>query len=215
MKLLQRICLSFFALFCTLLIHSCGAEPKPVVAAKNPDITATISTDLGDIKVKLFTSKTPISVVNFVNLAQRGYYNGSNFHRVISGFVSQGGKHASGIATPGYTIKNETYTENPAISELKHGKAGMLAMARTSIPHSNGAQWYITHAATASLDGLYTVFGEVTEGLEIATTLKEGTKIKSVVITSDASNLLKTHQGLIKTWNMILDQSFKDLSPAQ
>lgn len=215
MKSLKLISFSAFITFSTLFISSCGAEPKAKSAAKIPDIHATISTEVGDIKVKLFSSKAPISVTNFVNLAQRGFYKGSNFHRVVPGFVSQAGMHASGVQTPGYTIKNETYTENPDIIDLKHSKAGILAMARTAIPHTNGAQWYITHQATSSLDGLYTVFGEVTEGLEIAINLRQGTKINSVTITSEASVLLKQNKGLVKAWNIILDEKFENLTPAK
>lgn len=194
-----------------LLLSSCGAEPRPAESVSSTDITATIKTSAGDIEVKLYAAKTPVSVANFVNLAQRGYWDGSNFHRVVPGFVTQGGKHSSGVATPGYTIKNETYTENPEISDLKHHKSGMLSMARTSQLHTNGAQWYITHRATPSLDGGYTVFGEVTKGLDTAINMQQGAQIISVTITSDASALTNQLKDQIKTWNSILDKNFPDL----
>jgi peptidylprolyl isomerase len=130
---------------------------------------------------------------------------------VVEDFVSQGGKHMSGAPTPGYTIKNETYTENPAIAELKHSKAGMLAMARTMRPHTNGAQWYITHDQIKDLDGDYTVFGEVTKGLDIALKLNTGTKITDVSISSDTSQVYKVYKDRIKEWNAILDRNFFNL----
>ncbi|MDB9742031.1 peptidylprolyl isomerase [Akkermansiaceae bacterium] len=211
MKTLNTVAFLLFAFFIT----SCGAEPAPKKhELTGKELTATIFTDIGDIKVILYAEKTPVTVANFVNLAQRGYYNGSNFHRVVPGFVSQGGMHPSGNPRPGYTIKNETYTENSEIAELKHSKAGMLSMARTNQLHTNGSQWYITHDATPSLDGKYTVFGEVTEGLDLALKMNQGTLIKKIEITSDASELLKLEAENVKMWNKVLDANFPDLAPA-
>ena len=210
----------FLTTILTLLsvaILSCSAQDKPEGAKANTanlkDINAIIKTADGDIHIKLYASKTPVTVANFCNLAQRGYYVGSDFHRVVPGFVSQGGKHMSGAASPGYTIKNETYTENPKIAELKHSKAGMLSMARTQVPHTNGAQWYITHSATPALDGQYTVFGEVTKGLEIATNLKRGTAMKDIIITDDTTPLYATQKENLAAWNKVLSERFFKLRP--
>lgn len=212
---MQQITLKFLSIFCVFLC-SCGAENTPKEAEEDTlgeTINATITTVSGEIKVKLYAEKTPVTVANFVNLAERGYWTNSNFHRVVAGFVSQGGKHNSGIARPGYTIKNETYTENPLLKDLKHSHAGILAMARTAIPHSNGCQWYITHKATPNLDGDYTVFGEVTSGLETAVNLKQGDKILSIKITSDTAKIKQLHKKQIAEWNTILDINFDDLVP--
>jgi len=119
---------------------------KEEVVAENKDITsieAVIKTTKGDIHIKLYADKTPVTVANFCNLALRGYYQETVFHRVIPGFVSQAGQHKSGSRDPGYTINNETYTENPEIKDLKHDKKGMLSMARLPAKHTNGSQFYI------------------------------------------------------------------------
>lgn len=196
-----------------LCLASCGAEPSTQQAdvKQLEDITATIHTNDGDIEILLYASKTPVTVANFVTLAERGFWEGSNFHRIVQGFVSQGGKHKAGSPSPGYTIRNETYTENPGIAGLTHSKAGMLSMARQPANHTNGCQWYITHAATGHLDGAYTVFGEVTKGLEIALKLRQGTLIKDVKITSDSAPIKAAYKAQIATWNTTLDTKFDDL----
>lgn len=209
---MKKIIFTLLALFSSCFV-SCGTETTPDQGKKKQleDISAVIKTEKGDISVTLYASKTPVTAANFVNLAERGYWEGSNFHRVIRGFVSQGGKHKSGIASPGYNIKNETYTENPAIAGLTHSKAGMLSMARLPAKHTNGSQWYITHAPTANLDGAYTVFGEVTKGLEIALNLAQGTKIIDVKITSNTTAIKDAYKEQMAQWNTALDKNFDDL----
>jgi cyclophilin family peptidyl-prolyl cis-trans isomerase len=141
---------------------------------------AIIQTDKGDINVELYGAQEPLTVANFVKLAQAGFYKGLTFHRVESGFVIQGGDpNADGSGGPGYTIKREVSPK------LKHVQ-GALAMARTMNPDSAGSQFYITLAPTPQLDGPpfgpYAVFGKVTSGMDAAKKIVVGDKIKDIVI---------------------------------
>ncbi|MEO7062557.1 MAG: peptidylprolyl isomerase, partial [Dokdonella sp.] len=118
-------------------------------------LTATITTSRGPIHIRLFDEKAPMTTANFVNLVQRGYYDGLNFHRVIPDFMVQGGcPHGTGTGGPGYKFGDEI------IADLKHNRPGMLSMANAG-PGTNGSQFFITHVATPWLDGKHTVFGEV------------------------------------------------------
>jgi peptidyl-prolyl cis-trans isomerase B (cyclophilin B) len=138
---------------------------------------ATIKTAKGDIQIDLFAAEAPKTVNNFVFLAQDGFYNGLTFHRVIDGFVSQGGcPQGDGRGGPGYKFEDET-RGNPH----KH-EAGSLSMANAG-PNTNGSQFFICHAPQPHLDGRHTVFGKVTNGLNVATSLKNGNVIKEVIIT--------------------------------
>ena len=141
---------------------------------------ATIQTDKGNISVELYGEEEPLTVANFVKLAQAGFYKDLTFHRVESGFVIQGGDpNADGSGGPGYTIKREVSPK------LKHVQ-GALAMARTMNPDSAGSQFYITLAPTPQLDGPpfgpYAVFGKVTSGMDVAKKIVVGDKIKDIVI---------------------------------
>ena len=138
---------------------------------------ATIKTAKGDIQIDLFAAEAPKTVNNFVFLAQDGFYNGLTFHRVIDGFVSQGGcPSGDGRGGPGYKFEDETRS-NPH----KH-EAGSLSMANAG-PNTNGSQFFICHAPQPHLDGRHTVFGKVTNGLNVATSLKNGDVMKEVIIT--------------------------------
>ncbi len=126
-------------------------------SGKSAGLTATITTNKGDIKLKLFPDETPITVANFVNLAQRGYYEGIKFHRVIPDFMIQGGDPTgSGSGGPGYRFKDEF---DP---KLKHDSAGTLSMANSG-PGTNGSQFFITERPTPHLDNKHTVFGQCKE----------------------------------------------------
>lgn len=123
--------------------------------------TATIKTVRGDITIRLRPDLAPQHVNSFVFLARDGYYDGVTFHRVIPGFVAQAGDPSGeGSGGPGYTIPLEATTEVKFVR-------GTLGMARTSAPDTAGSQWFINSAATPTLDGLYTIFGEVTEGMDV------------------------------------------------
>ena len=139
--------------------------------ANNPLITITMEN--GDvIKAELYPQYAPNTVNNFISLAKAGFYNGLIFHRVIRGFMIQGGcPHGTGTGDPGYSIKGE-FTGNHFPNELKHTR-GVLSMARAMHPDSAGSQFFIMHADAPHLDGSYAAFGKVTEGLEAVDKIAE------------------------------------------
>jgi len=159
------------------------AAPAPATAAveqrmpldpKNAWV-AVVTTDKGVIKFVLCDQKAPITVANFVKLADKGFYSGLVFHRVVPGFVIQGGDPAgNGSGGPGYTIKGE-------FTDLPHLK-GAVAMARTNDPDSAGSQYYICLDAQPFLNGKYAVFGYVLEGMEVVTSIQMGDKMRDVKI---------------------------------
>ncbi|MCQ2473076.1 MAG: peptidylprolyl isomerase [Saccharofermentans sp.] len=131
----------------------------------NPIITIQMK-DGGVIKAELYPEIAPITVQNFVDLAAKGFYNGLIFHRVISGFMIQGGDpEGTGMGGPGYTIKGE-FSANGVKNDLKHTR-GVLSMARAFNPNSAGSQFFIMHETYPSLDGQYAAFGKVIEGIEV------------------------------------------------
>lgn len=133
--------------------------------AQNPIVTITMET--GDvIKAELYPEIAPVSVNNFISLINKGFYNGLIFHRVIRGFMIQGGcPNGNGMGGPGYTIPGE-FTKNDFENNLKHTK-GVLSMARAMAPNSAGSQFFIMHETSPHLDGSYAAFGKVTEGIEV------------------------------------------------
>lgn len=140
---------------------------------------AVISTPKGDITLKLFPEEAPGTVGNFTKLAKEGFYDGLSFHRVIPGFVAQGGcPEGTGAGGPGYTIPCETQG-NPH----KHG-TGSLSMAHRG-PNTGGSQFFITHAPQPHLDGLHTVFGQVESGMDVVHALKQGDKMEKVTIVEE------------------------------
>lgn len=123
---------------------------------------AVFDTNMGEFEVELFEDKTPVTTKNFIDLAQEGFYDGVIFHRIIDGFMIQGGDPTgTGMGGPGYTIEDE-FTP-----ELTHESEGILSMANTGRPHTGGSQFFITLAATPWLDGHHTVFGKVIKGIEV------------------------------------------------
>lgn len=118
------------------------------------------------IKAELYPDKAPITVENFVALAQKGYYNGLTFHRVIKGFMIQGGcPQGNGTGGPGYSIKGE-FVRNGVKNDIKHTE-GVLSMARSMLPDSAGSQFFIMHKSAPHLDGSYAAFGKVIEGMDV------------------------------------------------
>lgn len=123
---------------------------------------AVFDTNMGEFEIELFEDKTPITTKNFIDLSQEGFYDGVIFHRIIDGFMIQGGDPTgTGMGGPGYTIEDE-FTP-----ELTHESEGILSMANTGRPHTGGSQFFITLAATPWLDGHHTVFGKVIKGMEV------------------------------------------------
>ena len=141
--------------------------PPPMVIDPTKRYVATISTDEGDIVAELFADKAPQTVNNFVYLARDGYYDGVTFHRVIKGFMAQGGDPTgSGRGGPGYKFADEFH------ASLRHDQPGILSMANAG-PNTNGSQFFITYRETAHLDGKHAVFGRVVEGMDVLEAIPE------------------------------------------
>ena len=131
----------------------------------NPIVEMNVR-DFGKITLQLAPDQAPISVNNFLYLVQNGYYNGLTFHRVISGFMIQGGcPRGNGTGSPGWSIKGE-FKANGVDNGIKH-KRGVLSMARAQNPNSAGSQFFIMHKDASYLDGAYAAFGAVTSGIEL------------------------------------------------
>ncbi|MBQ7370826.1 MAG: peptidylprolyl isomerase [Blautia sp.] len=137
----------------------------------NPIITITMEN--GDvIKAELYPEVAPNTVNNFISLVKKGFYNGLIFHRVINGFMIQGGcPDGTGMGGPGYSIKGE-FAQNGVANDLAH-TPGVLSMARAMHPDSAGSQFFIMHKAAPHLDGAYAAFGKVTEGMDIVDKIAE------------------------------------------
>lgn len=139
--------------------------------AQNPIVTITMKG--GDvIKLELYPETAPISVNNFISLVNKKFYDGLIFHRVIKGFMIQGGcPDGTGMGGPGYSIKGE-FAQNGVENNLKHTE-GVLSMARTMIPDSAGSQFFIMHKNSPHLDGQYAAFGKVIEGMDVVNKIAE------------------------------------------
>ena len=138
---------------------------------KNPIVTITMENG-GVIKAELYPEIAPISVNNFISLINKHFYDGLIFHRVIKGFMIQGGcPDGNGMGGPGYSIKGE-FTQNGFQNNLKHTE-GVLSMARAMNPNSAGSQFFIMHKTSPHLDGSYAAFGKVTEGMDIVNKIAE------------------------------------------
>jgi peptidyl-prolyl cis-trans isomerase B (cyclophilin B) len=170
------------------------------------DLQARITTNKGVIVAQLEDRAAPTSVANFVNLAQRGFYDGLKFHRVEKRFMIQGGDPlGNGSGNPGYRFSGEL--------RLKHTRPGTLSMANSG-PGTDGSQFFITHVATPHLDGKHSVFGRVTTGQDVVNSIVRGDTIESIEIVGDASALFERKSADLAKWNAVLGQSFPDLRPA-
>ena len=161
---------------------------------------AQIKTNKGTINLELFKDKAPLTVANFANLANRGYYNNLSFHRVIEDFMIQGGcPLGTGTGGPGYEFKDEFHPE------LKHDKAGILSMANAG-PGTNGSQFFITHLPTPWLDNNHTVFGTITdeESQSVVNIISQGDTIESIKIDGDLPDEKEITE-TIQIWNDLLD----------
>ena len=138
---------------------------------KNPVITITM--DNGDVmKAELYPEVAPNTVNNFLSLVQKGFYDGLIFHRVISGFMIQGGcPNGNGMGGPGYSIKGE-FSQNGFQNDLRH-TPGVLSMARAMHPDSAGSQFFIMHETSPHLDGQYAAFGQIIEGMDVVNKIAE------------------------------------------
>ena len=138
---------------------------------KNPEITITMEN--GDvIRTELYPEIAPNTVKNFISLVNKGFYDGLIFHRVIEGFMIQGGcPQGTGMGGPGYSIKGE-FSQNGFQNDLKHTE-GVLSMARSMMPNSAGSQFFIMHKTSPHLDGAYAAFGKVVEGMDVVNKIAE------------------------------------------
>lgn len=160
---------------CLLFSAGCQAakteppkEEKQHVTSSKVHPTAIIKMESGkQMTLELFPEKAPNTVANFVTLAESGFYNHLTFHRVISGFMIQGGDpKGDGSGGPDYKIKGEFSENGFTDNDLKHER-GVISMARSSSPNSGGSQFFIMHQTSAHLDGKYAAFGKVIEGIEV------------------------------------------------
>lgn len=147
----------------------------------NPIVTMNIK-DYGTIKIELYPKYAPNTVANFVNLVEEGFYNGNTFHRLVPGFVLQGGDpEGNGTGDPGYSIKGEFRENGYTKNTLKH-KAGIISMARSAAPDSAGSQFFIVLADTqmisASLDNKYAAFGKVIEGMDVIKNIEDSAEVE-------------------------------------
>lgn len=166
-------------------------------------LTATIVTDKGNIEVTLNDRAAPTSVASFVNLALRGFYDGLIFHRVEPRFMIQGGDPlGAGNGGPGYRFAGEL--------NLRHNRPGVLSMANAG-PGTDGSQFFITHAPTPHLDGLHSVFGGVTAGMDVVNEIRRGDVIETVIVEGDISDLWQRKASDLARWNEALDENFPDL----
>jgi cyclophilin family peptidyl-prolyl cis-trans isomerase len=142
-------------------------RPPEMTLDPEKDYHANLVTEKGSVRIRLFAREAPQTVNNFVFLAREGYFDGTTFHRVIEGFMAQGGDPTgTGAGGPGYRIMDEFHPD------LRHDRPGILSMANRG-PDTGGSQFFITHVATPWLDDRHAVFGEVVEGMEVVNALRE------------------------------------------
>ena len=142
-------------------------RPPEMALKPGYDYHAVLVTEKGPVRVRLFAEEAPETVNNFVSLARDGYFDGTTFHRVIEGFMAQAGDPTgTGTGGPGYTIKDEFHPS------LRHDKPGVLSMANAG-PNTGGSQFFITYVATPWLDDKHAVFGEVVDGMDVVTSIRE------------------------------------------
>jgi len=165
-------------------------------------LTAKIETNKGFINLKLFKEKAPLTVLNFINLSNQGFYNGIIFHRVIKDFMVQTGcPLGTGTGAPGYQFEDEF------CDDLRHNKKGILSMANSG-PGTNGSQIFITHLETPWLDNKHTVFGEVIseEDMKVVNSIVQNDKIIKITIEGDFSDILEKNKERVEEWNGILSK---------
>ena len=200
--------LTFFVFVLSLIVFQSKAS-KTKSTAKSKNLIATIKTNRGEIQIELTGKETPLTVANFVNLANRGYYDGLKFHRVIANFMIQGGDpNGNGTGDPGYKFEDEF------VPTLKHTGPGILSMANSG-PATNGSQFFITHVKTDWLDGKHTVFGKVLKGQEVVNAIQQNDVINSITIKGTIPAELKKVQNRVDEWNKILDTKFTKLKKAK
>ena len=177
-----------------------SSSPEATPAEPVKDVRVVIHTDKGDIEATIFATKAPITSANFLNLAQQKFYDGLKFHRVITGFMSQGGDPTgTGAGGPGYQFEDEPN------GDRKFDKAGVIAMANHGT-NTNGSQFFITHGPSSHLNdggqaGHFNIFGQVTKGESIVMNMVQGDQIKSIDILDSTAPLFAKEAKHIDEWN--------------
>ena len=198
--LLRRIRVNLTAI--RLIGLSFGLSLAAPLFAAEP-LIARITTNIGDITAELNDRAAPTTVANFVNLAQRGFYDGLTFHRWEKNFMIQGGDPlGDGTGGPGYRFGGEII--------LRHNQPGILSMAYSG-PGTDGSQFFITHLATAHLNGKHSVFGKVIDGLPVVQALRRKDTIVSIRIEGDYSALFERKAAQLADWNAVLESNYPDL----
>jgi cyclophilin family peptidyl-prolyl cis-trans isomerase len=168
------------------ILPTSASTKKVDMSSKNPVVE--MDTTKGVVKVEIFEDNAPITAKNFLDLVGKGFYNGLIFHRYEPGFCIQGGD-PKGVGTGGY-VDPATGTERriplEVTPKLRHGEAGMLAMARSQDPNSASSQFYFTLGPASFLDGQYAVFGKVVSGLDVVKELRKGDKMNKVFVPAEA-----------------------------
>lgn len=186
-------------LFCIAMV----ATAQETTEHDPNELYAVIKTNRGTMEFLLYRQVAPLTVTSFVNLATRGFYDGLKFHRVIEGFMAQGGDpKGNGSGGPGYEFEDEI--------ALRLNQEGILAMANSG-PNSNGSQFFITFAAAPHLNGAHTVFGLVQSGRDVIRELRVNDTIESITIVGDAKKFLERRKDQVYQWNRTLDFNFRDL----
>lgn len=199
-ELLRRIRVNLTAI--RLIGLSFGLSLVTPLFAAEP-LIARITTNIGDITAELNDRAAPTTVANFVNLAQRGFYDGLTFHRWEKNFMIQGGDPlGDGTGGPGYRFSGEII--------LRHNQPGILSMANSG-PGTDGSQFFITHLATAHLNGKHSVFGKVIDGLPVVQALRRKDAIVSIRIEGDYSALFERKAAQLADWNAVLESNYPDL----
>lgn len=171
-------------------------------------ISAKIETSKGTINIDFFEDKAPLTVASFVNLARKGFYDGLSFHRVIAGFMIQGGcPLGTGTGGPGYRFEDEFD------KSLRHDRPGLLSMANAG-PGTNGSQFFITHVPTPHLDDNHAIFGEVksADDQQVVDAIAQGDKIESITIEGDVDALLESRKDRIAEFDAALKEQFPQYS---
>lgn len=206
---MKRYLKLLFVSLALFILGGCSffGKKESVDITRYNDIRATFVTSQGDIEFYLYPEAAPITVANFVNLALRGYYDNTVFHRAIENFMIQGGDPTgTGQGTPGYLTNDEF------VDWLDFYQPGMLAMANMG-PNTNGSQFFITIYPADSLNQRYTIFGEfITQGdYDRIKKLEKGDVIKEIKINGHADLLLSLNKDRVDEWNKILDKEYPNL----
>lgn len=188
---MKKIFKSFLIIFSLLLLTGCGNDEQ--VITENPIVTMEIE-DYGTIKIELYPEYAPNTVANFVSLIESGFYDGLTFHRLVPGFVLQGGDpDGNGTGGPGYTIDGEFAANGYTKNTLSH-ETGVISMARSSDYDSAGSQFFIVldDSAKTSLDNLYAGFGKVIDGMDVIEEIAENEEIANDITGALEENITIT-----------------------